>query len=262
MNKMYHIPLVGAIVIVCGLAALLTDFYIGVPLAIFYIMMAIGNGVAAHRYFTHHQFTVNRVGQTILAVLSTFAAYASIHAWMAQHRQHHSHTDTDLDNHTPLKGLWHSFYFWKWDKNEISPQAMGVIPFLRDRKSTISVIARDPIVMFLSKHFLKIWVIFLLLLFVVSPILFFTYCIAYTIETIRMGILNICAHTKLPTSYRLYPTNDQSYNNVIVGLLTFGFGWHNTHHAKPGKLILTERWWEIDLEGYVGWLFSKVFPSR
>ena len=45
MNKMYHIPLVGAIVIVCGFAALLTDFYIGVPLAIFYIMMAIGNGV-------------------------------------------------------------------------------------------------------------------------------------------------------------------------------------------------------------------------
>jgi fatty-acid desaturase len=41
-----------------------------------------------------------------------------------------------------------------------------------------------------------------------------------------------------------------------LGWLGMGFGWHNNHHAHPGKLILTERWWEIDIEGYVGWVLS------
>jgi fatty-acid desaturase len=39
--------------------------------------------------------------------------------------------------------------------------------------------------------------------------------------------------------------------------LLLGFGWHNNHHADPKKLILTENWWEIDLEGYMGKILSK-----
>ena len=262
MFKFYQIPLLKIIVALCGIYAMLWGQFNITLLITFYILMAIGNGVAGHRYFGHHQFTVNRVGQVVLALLTTFAAYTSIHIWMAQHRHHHRFPDTTKDNHTPLKGFWHSFYFWQFKAKEINYRSMGFIPFYRDRTSTLGKIAQDPEIVFLSKHFVIIWALLLLALLTVGPVVLLTYCLAHLIESVRIGIINTCTHMKLPGSYRSYNTKDNSYNNVIIGLLTFGFGWHNTHHGNPRKLILTERWWELDLEGLVGLLFSKVFYRK
>lgn len=262
MFKFYQIPLLKVTVALCGLAAVMFSIVNWSWFLVFYTLMAIGNGVAGHRYFGHHQFRVNRVGQFVMAVLTTFAAYTSIHIWMAQHRQHHRYADSAKDNHTPLKGFWHSFYFWQFKPQEINYKALGFISFYRDRNSVLSHIARLPEVKFMSRHFVTIWIAILITLISVDPILFFTYCLAHLIETCRLGIINTCTHTKLPGSYRLYNTNDNSYNNVFIGLLTFGFGWHNTHHGSPGKLILTERWWELDIEGLIGLLFSKIFYRK
>jgi stearoyl-CoA desaturase (delta-9 desaturase) len=81
------------------------------------------------------------------------------------------------------------------------------------------------------------------------------YFVAYAIEMFRIGAVNAACHQ---WGYRNYNTPDLSRNNIFVGILGMGFGWHNNHHANPGRLILTERWWEIDVEGYIGWGLSKT----
>ena len=47
--------------------------------------------------------------------------------------------------------------------------------------------------------------------------------------------------------YRNYQTSDDSRNLWWVGLLAFGEGWHNNHHAFPGRAAHGHRWWEIDV---------------
>ena len=47
--------------------------------------------------------------------------------------------------------------------------------------------------------------------------------------------------------YRNYETRDNSRNLWWVGLLAFGEGWHNNHHAFPGRARHGHRWWEFDL---------------
>ena len=47
--------------------------------------------------------------------------------------------------------------------------------------------------------------------------------------------------------YRNYETSDNSRNLWWVGLLAFGEGWHNNHHAFPGLRRTGHRWWEIDV---------------
>jgi fatty-acid desaturase len=32
----------------------------------------------------------------------------------------------------------------------------------------------------------------------------------------------------------------------VLGWLGMGFGWHNNHHANPGRWYQGETWWEID----------------
>jgi len=46
--------------------------------------------------------------------------------------------------------------------------------------------------------------------------------------------------------YRNYETDEDSRNNIIVGLIANGEGWHNNHHADPRSARHGHRWWEID----------------
>ena len=55
---------------------------------------------------------------------------------------------------------------------------------------------------------------------------------------------------KLPqksTGYRNYDTPDDSRNLWWVGLLAYGEGWHNNHHAFSDCARHGHRWWEVDM---------------
>lgn len=47
--------------------------------------------------------------------------------------------------------------------------------------------------------------------------------------------------------YRNYETRDNSRNLWGVGLLAFGEGWQNNHHAYPRSAPHGHRWWELDV---------------
>jgi stearoyl-CoA desaturase (delta-9 desaturase) len=46
--------------------------------------------------------------------------------------------------------------------------------------------------------------------------------------------------------YRNYATDEDSRNNVLVGIISNGEGWHNNHHADPRSAKHGHRWWELD----------------
>jgi stearoyl-CoA desaturase (delta-9 desaturase) len=50
---------------------------------------------------------------------------------------------------------------------------------------------------------------------------------------------------------RRFATRDDSRNNWLLALLTFGEGWHNNHHHFPGAARQGLAWWEIDLTWYL-----------
>ena len=45
---------------------------------------------------------------------------------------------------------------------------------------------------------------------------------------------------------RPFRCHDESRNNAIFGILAFGEGWHNNHHAFPTSARHGLRWWQID----------------
>jgi hypothetical protein len=57
---------------------------------------------------------------------------------------------------------------------------------------------------------------------------------------------------------RRFATRDDSTNNWLVALLTFGEGWHNNHHAHPTSARHGLRWYEVDMNWYGIWML-KVF---
>ncbi len=61
---------------------------------------------------------------------------------------------------------------------------------------------------------------------------------------------------------RAFETNDRSRNEWVVGLLGFGEGWHNNHHAFPRSAFHGLRWWQFDLAGYTIRLFEATGLAR
>ena len=49
---------------------------------------------------------------------------------------------------------------------------------------------------------------------------------------------------------RRFDTSDDSRNNWLLAILTFGEGWHNNHHHYPAAARQGFYWWEIDLTYY------------
>jgi stearoyl-CoA desaturase (delta-9 desaturase) len=50
---------------------------------------------------------------------------------------------------------------------------------------------------------------------------------------------------------REFASNDESRNEWVVGLLGFGEGWHNNHHAFPKAAYHGMKWYQFDSNAYV-----------
>ncbi len=63
--------------------------------------------------------------------------------------------------------------------------------------------------------------------------------------------------------YQTYATGEGSRNNVLIGLISNGEGWHNNHHADPRSARHGHKWWEFDVTylSLKGWNWSGS-PAR
>jgi fatty-acid desaturase len=228
----------------------LPDYFL--EFIIFWFLIGIlGNGVAAHRYFAHGQFETYLPIKWMLGFLATLGAIGPVPWWVIQHKYHHLHSDTINDPHTPKNNNWfYVFYSWSF------AQGNNQDYYLKERfaKKLMIKMNQDIFYKFFYRYHYFIIYVFCIILLILNPIYFLLYCSAYALDFFRLGCVNYFCHKY---GYRNHDTNDNSTNNIILGYLTMGFGWHNNHHASPGKLILTEKWWEIDIEGYVGKLLSR-----
>lgn len=221
-----------------------------------YIFVALCNSIG-HKYFSHKQFKVNKLGKIVLSFLSTVGAYSPIVFWQAFHWHHHLYADTEKDIHAPKYGILNSSFLWTF-KIETTRKVLS------DKHSMVIYIRclKDSITGFFSRYFFLINVSFALILFGIDwHILAYGYFVGYFLEHIRVGLVNACCHQKVLGSYKNYDTKDDSYNNKIIGILSLGFGWHNNHHAYPGKLDTKTKWWELDLESLFGKIMTKLFPA-
>lgn len=213
-----------------------------------FFICVIGNGVAGHRYFAHSQFETYKPIRILLGILTSLGGMGPATQWR-MHNFHHRHSDKSNDQHSPkhksMLGVMYGYLIFDHKFNFLADRFV--------RKLAVEQM-RDKFFRFFYDHHYRIIYSFCIVLALIDINLLLMYCLAYCIDFFRMGAVNYWCHI---SGYRNHDTNDCSTNNFWIGYLGMGFGWHNNHHANPGKLILTERWWEIDIEGYIGWLLSK-----
>ncbi len=194
----------------------------------------------AHRYFSHRSYKTSRAFQFFLALLFSTCAQQGILWWAAKHREHHRHSDTPLDVHSPVQhGFWFSHVGW------IFMRRRG-----RADYSLVQDLARYPELVWLDRHR---YLPAALLGFGVWALLGWEgLVVGYLLSTVILYhgtfSINSVAHY---LGRRRYVTGDDSRNNWWLAVLTLGEGWHNNHHWFQSSTRQGFRWWEWDPTYYV-----------
>jgi stearoyl-CoA desaturase (delta-9 desaturase) len=238
-------------------AACLLVFWTGasptalVVCAALYSIRVLGITAGLHRYFSHRTFKTSRWFQFLLALTATAATQKGPLWWAANHRHHHASSDTEDDVHSPRKGFWWSHVGW-FLCNRFSETEYRLIPDLM----------RYPELRFLNNCY------------VLPPVLLaaFTWALGSWLRTAAPALhtngpqmlvwgffvstvllyhgtfsVNSLAHV---LGRRRFPTRDDSRNNLLIALFTFGEGWHNNHHYAPSSERQGFYWWELDITHY------------
>jgi len=218
-----------------------------------YAASGLGVTVGFHRLFTHRSFETARPVKFLLAVLGSMSVEGPLLKWAAMHRRHHQHSDQVEDPHSPhgfgggvrgvLAGLWHAHVGWMFAADP--PNLSRYVPDLHS----------DKLLRNASRLFAAWAILGLLIPTVLGGFLTGTWMGAwlgfiwgglvriFLVHHMTWSINSVC-HLWGRQPFR---SRDQSRNNFFFGVMGFGEGWHNNHHAFPTSARHGLRWWELDL---------------
>jgi len=205
-----------------------------------------------HRYFSHRTYKTSRAMQFAFALIGSACVQRGPLWWAAHHRHHHRHADTELDVHSPRQlGFWRSHMGWFMTRGAF-----------RTNAAAVPDLAKFPELRWLDRFDVVVPVLYAAALFGLGAWLQRTHpelgtsggqllVWGFFISTIVLFHVSVTINSLAHGwGTRRFETRDDSRNNALLALLTFGEGWHNNHHHFPGSARQGLRWWEIDLSYY------------
>jgi fatty-acid desaturase len=223
-------------------------------LGLYWVTLSFGIGMGYHRLLTHRSYRVPRALEYFLAICGTLALEGGPISWVATHRVHHRFSDQEGDPHTPRDGKWWAHLIWMLmgDATHCDTEECG--RYAPD-------LMKDPFYVWLTKyHYVPLAALSILLLSIGGlPFLFWGLFVRVTVGLHATWMVNSLTHF---AGGRRFATRDDSRNNLLVALVTFGEGWHNNHHANPASARHGIAWYEIDMTWMTIWILRKVGVAR
>jgi stearoyl-CoA desaturase (delta-9 desaturase) len=260
------IPMIGVLIalgLFWGVAVRPVDLGL---LFVFYTLTGVGISVGYHRLFTHRAFETSAPMRGALAILGSFALEGGVIGWACEHRKHHAYSDVEGDPHSPhvsgpgfkgkVKGLWHAHMGWFFSTKGI---AESELRFRRDLDA-------DPVLRRVDRLYF-LWILLTLgIPFAIGYVVGGTLWLGFE-AMVWGGLVRIFLGHHITWSInsichmfgsRPYKARDESRNNFLLALPSFGESWHNNHHAFPASAIFGLDRRQLDLGALTIRLFERL----
>ena len=235
-------------------------------LGVMYCLTGLGITIGFHRLFTHKSFSTFRPIEALFAILGSMATEGPILNWVGSHRRHHQHSDDHDDPHSPnhwgggvfgtLRGLWHAHMGWIFEKGFREKDGDRYLVDFKNNRLIQAV-----------HHLFPLWVALgLLIPGVIAGAVYQTWT-AFGLGVVWGGLVRIFFVHHVTWSINSvchiwgsqpFDSHDESRNNAIFGILAFGEGWHNNHHAFPTSARHGLAWWQLDTSWIIIWTMAKL----
>lgn len=240
MTIVVGVPLLGVIVAMVLLWQRYFFWSDAVLLVVFYALSVLGITVGYHRMLTHQGFKAPEWLRGLILICGCLPFQGAPDSWAALHIKHHAHSDHEDDPHSPLDGFWHSHMGWLFSSDHYGDVRREYGPHLLE----------DRTVQFVSRLSLLWGALGLLIPFLIGGFTGFIWgglVRVFLVNHVTYSVNSIC-HV---FGRRPFETTDESRNHWLIGLLAFGEGWHNNHHAFPTSAVQGLRWWQFDGSGLI-----------
>lgn len=197
----------------------------------YFLIFGFGVSLTFHRCITHKGLTMNPIVEMIGKFFASVGGTGSPISWVLIHIAHHKYSDTDKDPHSAKDVL--KYVIGKYP--QVSAKGM--------RK-----LAQSKFNKFVHRHYYLV-ILCYGALWAMLGVEYFCYGFVYpmVLNMVAGHLVNWYTHSEYTLNYRLYNTKDTSQNNILIGLLTWGEGFHNAHHSRPGNANFSSKPWEIDI---------------
>lgn len=203
-----------------------------IAIGVYFVTGSVGMSGTYHRLLSHKSYTAPRWWQIFGTVAATLGGTGSSIAWVAVHRAHHRFTDTKRDPHCPH----HHGVF----------RVQFLSMFYQPNIKYVPDLLRDPFHVAMHKYYWAAHAIFAAAIFAVDP---FAVVYAWLVPSVILWHAGSGVNT-LGHMWGWQDRNagkDSSTNHPVLGILMWGEGWHNNHHADPGNWEFGRKWWQIDV---------------
>jgi stearoyl-CoA desaturase (Delta-9 desaturase) len=202
-----------------------------------------------HRSLTHQSIVFHPIAAFPMRVWLWFFTGMVAKQWVAVHRKHHAHCETEHDPHSPVIHGWAQILFLgvKYyrrayqDTETLENYSKGVPEDFIEKYFFAPMKYAGPVALyFITAAFfgwgwgLLVWM---------GLVLWVPFWAA--------GVVNGLGHT---VGYRNYTVDDASRNLSPVGLLLSGEELHNNHHRFPSRAKFSVKWFEFDM----GWFYITI----
>jgi fatty-acid desaturase len=231
-----------------------------------YVFGTLGINLCYHRLLAHRGFAVPNWLEHAFAILGVCCLQDTPARWVAVHRRHHQHADEQPDPHSPLVNFFWGHMGWLLVENKELRRRIVYERYARD-------ILKDPFYVRLERTWLMVlllsWLVFFFGGFGVGLALgksaadaaqFGLSILVWGVFVRTVLVWHITWSVNSVThlwGYRTYETDESSRNNVLIGFVSNGEGWHNNHHAAPRCAQHGHSWWELD----VTWLTIRLLEA-
>ena len=201
----------------------------------FWVLRGLGITACFHRLLTHQSYKTGPKTRWALCAMGHLALQNEATTWVSTHREHHKKSDQEGDPHSPHNGGGFWFAHLKW---MFIPEASNPERWAPD-------MLKDPIVAWFTRNYL-VWGI---LTFLIPALL--EMAIGLFVPEIGIiggffrglfwgGLASVAFLQHITWSVNSvchiwgvqpYETGDQSRDNWLIAILSFGEGYHNGHHA-------------------------------
>ena len=222
---------------------------VGAFMGLYFLTGCLGITLGYHRMLSHRSFTVPKWLEYVFAYCGVLAMQGDPAEWASTHRYHHKHCDTPLDPHSTYEGFWWAHFGWLLDTE-------ATMNRVQDR-SNVSDIMKDPFYAHLEKHYGWHVAASLGALYLIGgfPLLVWGGALRAVWVYHITWFVNSATHC---WGYQDYDCGDLSKNNWWVGILAWGEGWHNNHHAYEFSARHGLENYQVDVTWGVIWLLSKL----
>lgn len=243
-----NLKLLQTFTVVAFILGIVSLFYVEFSLSLllltvlmYFLHFGFGVSLTFHRSLTHRSVQFRPWVEFLGKFFASMGGTGSPISWILTHRAHHKYSDTDQDPHPPHK---------------ISTTLMGQYPKVAARGMRKYAESRFNRIMH-RYYFLVLGVYALSWALLGSEFFFYGFLYPVLLTVMASNFVNKYAHSDFPLNYRPYDTRDTSQNSPIVAWLTWGEGWHNTHHKFPGRASFSMNSREVDLSFHFAVFLEK-----